>query len=112
MGQAKKRGSPEQRAAEAIARDRSRFPETVNCTQCNRVLTDIRSVDTAKISGLSSAGGAECPTCGGVTWIFNGTRDAVQRAGQFFKRFAPRAPSPTTHTMHVPPEPPDGPMAA
>lgn len=112
MGQARRRGSAEQRAADAIARDRARFPATVNCTQCNEVLTAIQSVDTGSISGLRSAGGAECPTCGGVTWVFNGTRDAVQRAGQFFKRFAPQPSSPVIHKMHIRPEPPDGTGAA
>lgn len=107
MGQAKRRGSAEQRAADAIARDRARFPETVHCTQCNEVLTAIQSVDTGSISGLSSAGGAECPTCGGVTWVFNGTQDAVQRAAKFFKRFAPQALSQVIDKAHARPGPPE-----
>lgn len=51
MGQAKLRGSPEQRANEAKARQRAQFAAVVTCNNCQSDLTEIQNLDIRGIEG-------------------------------------------------------------
>jgi hypothetical protein len=78
MGEARKRGTLEQRRAEAVASARAKFPDTVECNACHAELSEIAPFDTRGIPGLHLAGAARC-TCGNITYVIDGTTDAVAR---------------------------------
>lgn len=83
MGQAKRRGTPEQRAAEAFERARRQFPETVTCNNCQAVLSEIEPMDVRRMEGLRLAGRAYCDACKHDTWVLDGDRDGLQLFQQF-----------------------------
>lgn len=78
MGEAKRRGTQQERELQAIAAARSRFPEFVECNACQAKLSEIESFDTRGLDGLNVAGGAWCE-CGNVTYILDGTPEAVEQ---------------------------------
>lgn len=82
MGQAKSRGNQEQRIAEARARERAKFPESVKCNSCEAELTEIEPLDVRGIPGLRLAGGAYCTACGNPTWVLDGTAEALADVAQ------------------------------
>lgn len=73
MGQAKKRGSQEQRIAEAKARERAMFPDSVKCNNCAADLTEIEVLDVRGIPGMRAAGHAFCAACNCGTYVLDGT---------------------------------------
>lgn len=77
MGQAKSRGSHEQRIAEARARERAKFPESVKCNNCQADLTEIEPMDVRGIPGMRLAGGAVCQACNSTTWVLDGTEEGL-----------------------------------
>lgn len=83
MGQAKRRGTPEQRAAEAVERARRQFPETVTCNNCQAELTEIEPMDVRGMEGLRLAGRAHCAACKHDTWVLDGDRAGLQLFQQF-----------------------------
>jgi hypothetical protein len=78
MGEAKRRGTQEQRQQAAIAANRAKFPDVVECNACHAELSEIVPFDTRGIPGLRLAGGAHCG-CGNITYVIDGTPDAVAR---------------------------------
>lgn len=80
MGQAKNRGSVEQRVKEAIARERAKFPETVKCNNCQKDLSEITPLTgDLGIEGLRLAGVANCEDCESTTWVLDGTDEALAK---------------------------------
>lgn len=79
MGQAKSKGTYEQRRDSAIQAARARFPQSVKCNNCGADLTDIHSMDVRNMPGMRLAGGALCESCSSVTWVVDGEPDALQR---------------------------------
>ncbi len=80
MGQAKNRGSLEQRMAEAKARkamERAKFPDTVDCNNCKAPLADIEPMDVRGIPGMRLAGSAYCEDCQSSTWVLDGTQGGL-----------------------------------
>lgn len=76
MGEAKKRGTMEQRQAQAVAAARAKFPASVACNACGVDLTEIQPLDTRGLHGMRVAGAALCG-CGNVTYILDGTPEAL-----------------------------------
>lgn len=77
MGDAKRRGTQEQRVAAAQARLREGLPAEVTCNHCQATLTDIEGVDVRGFTGMKVAGVAHCPACLHDTWVLDGTPDAM-----------------------------------
>jgi hypothetical protein len=77
MGQAKNRGTFEERAAASKASTRALFPESVTCNHCKQQISEIEPMDVRGIPGMRLAGGAICSSCTYTTWILDGTPEAV-----------------------------------
>ena len=77
MGQAKIKGSFEQRQAQAIAKARAQFPTSVKCNNCGNDLTEIQPMDVRGMPGMRLAGGAVCISCSQTTWVLDGTPEAL-----------------------------------
>lgn len=87
MGQAKRRGTPEERAAQAQAKIDEQKPESINCNQCQAVIPKelLVTMDTRNIPGIDFAFSGDCPSCKHVTWAVKGQQAALaalQRAVQ------------------------------
>jgi hypothetical protein len=82
MGQAKRRGSEEQRRAQAITAARVALPESVKCNECQADLTEIEPMNLRGMVGLRAAGLARCG-CGCVTWVVDGTSEAKEAFAEF-----------------------------
>lgn len=82
MGQAKSRGSAEQRKAQAIAAARAAQPATVKCNDCQTELSNIEPVNVRAMPGLVAAGAAHCQ-CGSSTWMVDGTPEAKAAFAEF-----------------------------
>lgn len=85
MGQAKNRGSVEQRIAEAKARERAKFPATVACNNCQAQLSDIEPMDVRGMDGMRAAGAARCEACSSVTWVLDGTPEAMAGVSEYLE---------------------------
>lgn len=83
MGQAKRRGTLEQRAAEAKDRARRQFPDSVICNNCQADLTEIQPLDVRGLEGMRLAGVAHCGACAHDTWVLDGDSHGLQ----LFQRF-------------------------
>lgn len=80
MGQAKQRGTKEQRVAQAQAKLAALRPETLVCGSCKTAFTDFEALDTRGLAGIDAAFGGPCPTCGESVVAFKGDSDAVTNA--------------------------------
>lgn len=77
MGQAKLRGSREQRIANAIAKVEALRPKFLICNQCKGEITEIQTMDTRGVPGLDAAFAGICPTCNTPTFAMSGEPEAV-----------------------------------
>lgn len=80
MGQAKQRGTKEQRVAQAQAKVDALRPEKLTCGSCKTAFTDFQSLDTRKMTGIHAAFGGICPSCGETVLAFSGEKEAVANA--------------------------------
>lgn len=83
MGQAKLKGTFEQRQAQAIAKSRAQFPSSIKCNNCGEDLTEIQPMDVRNMPGMRLAGAAICASCTQTTWILDGTPDALSLMQDF-----------------------------
>lgn len=83
MGQAKLKGSFEQRQAQAMSRVRSRFPASIKCNHCSNDLADIQAMDVRGIPEMRLAGAALCDVCSSTTWVLDGTPKALAEFQDF-----------------------------
>lgn len=83
MGQAKIRGTLEERAAQAKVNARARFPATVKCNHCESDISEIEPMDVRGMIGMRLAGGAICPKCSSTTWVLDGTPEALAQMQSF-----------------------------
>ena len=77
MGQAKRRGSLEQRIAAAQARIEATRPEKLVCNACGADVTTIHPVSTRGLSGVEAIWVGQCD-CGQTTFAASGEPRAVQ----------------------------------
>lgn len=77
MGQAKRRGSLEQRIAAAQARIEATRPEKLVCNGCGADVTTIHPVSTRGLSGVEAIWVGQCD-CGQTTFAASGEPHAVQ----------------------------------
>ena len=83
MGQAKLKGSFEERRAKSIADARVQFPDTVTCNNCGHSLSEITNLDVRGMPGMRLAGAAICPECTQTTWITDGTPQALAELQEY-----------------------------
>ena len=77
MGQARRRGSLEQRIAAAQARIEATRPEKLVCNGCGADVTTIHPVSTRGLSGVEAIWVGQCE-CGQTTFAASGEPRAVQ----------------------------------
>lgn len=92
MGQAKNRGSQEQRIAEAVARERAKFPDSVKCNECQADLFDIHPMGDGGVPGMRLLGAAHCEACSSTTWIMDGTPEALEAIADAMEEFHGKVP--------------------
>ena len=76
MGQAKRRGSIEEREAHANARVESLKPTSIVCYHCQAEIADVHTIDTRGLNGIDGAFAGRC-SCGHTTWAIVGNPNAV-----------------------------------
>lgn len=77
MGQAKRRGTQEERIAQAQAKLLANKPEKLVCNSCGADVTQINPVNTRGLRGLESVWVGQCD-CGHTTFAASGEPKAVQ----------------------------------
>ena len=78
MGQAKRRGSKEQRKAQAEQRMKDLMPDFLTCNNCNEKIEDLVPMPTNGVRGIEVACVGLCKACGQETWGVNGDPQAVE----------------------------------
>jgi len=79
MGQAKRRGSREERTQQSIKKTEELLPEFLTCNSCSTKVYDLNLLPTEGISGIEVACAGICPDCGDSTWGINGDPEATQQ---------------------------------
>ena len=77
MGQAKRRGTLDDRIAQANARIAATRPEKLVCNGCGADVTTIHPVSTRGLSGIDAIWVGQCD-CGQTTFAASGDPTAVQ----------------------------------
>lgn len=77
MGDAKRRGTQEQRIAAAVAKVEALRPDVIVCNECKAELRDIRRLDTRNMAGIEAAFAAHCELCASDTLALKGNTEAV-----------------------------------
>lgn len=77
MGQAKRRGSLEQRVAQAQAKVEATRPAKLVCNSCNADVTDIHPVSSKGLRGIEAIWMGQCQ-CGQTTFAASGEPQSVQ----------------------------------
>lgn len=77
MGQAKNRGTLEQRIAQAQAKIEATRPERLVCNSCSADVTTVNPVSTRGLRGIESIWVGQCE-CGHTTFAASGEPKAVQ----------------------------------
>lgn len=80
MGQAKNRGSLEQRKGVAIEKQLSLRPKYITCNHCQTELSEMFPMDTSKMPGVEAAFAAHCGNCDHDTYALKGEAEAVANA--------------------------------
>jgi hypothetical protein len=79
MGQARQRGSLEQRQQAAIDKQLALRPKFITCNHCQATLTAMDAVDVSALPGITAAFEAHCPHCEHDTYAIKGEPEAVAR---------------------------------
>lgn len=77
MGQAKQRGSLEQRIQHARQKIDAVFPEHLICNNCKTEITDVQRLDTKGLRGIDAAFAGQCPACDQSTYAVKGEPNSV-----------------------------------
>ena len=80
MGQAKNRGTQQDRVAEALARFSAvqPAPPAIHCNVCQARLPDVAQLDARALKGIQLAYKAHCSACDRDTWAVKGEPAAVR----------------------------------
>jgi len=87
VGQARNRGSLEQRIQQARQKIDASTPNHIVCNHCKTEITQVKRLDTKGLRGIEAAFAGQCPACGQSTYAVKGEprsvaafMDAMQRA--------------------------------
>lgn len=78
MGQAKQRGSLEQRISAAKGRIDALRPAEIICNDCKSEITEIEDLDIREMTGIDAAFAGVCKQCKGVTYAIKGNPDSIE----------------------------------
>jgi hypothetical protein len=78
VGQAKSRGTQEERVAAAVGFTVQDRPPTITCNVCNAVLPQAEQLDTQGLTGIEVAFRSHCAACDQDTWAVRGEAPAVR----------------------------------
>lgn len=79
MGQAKQRGTLEQRRQAATERIDALRPEAIICNQCGGEIRDILDLPTSGMQGIDAAFAGHCGACNSSTYAIKGDSKAVEQ---------------------------------
>lgn len=77
MGDAKRRGTREQRITAAIAKVEALRPSVIICNGCNAELREVLRLDSRNMKGIEAAYAAHCSNCASDTFALKGDAEAV-----------------------------------
>lgn len=80
MGEAKRRGTKDQRIAQAQVKIAALRPDKLVCGSCKTAFSEFEAMDTRNMRGIDGAFGGICPSCGETVLAFSGDSDAVADA--------------------------------
>jgi hypothetical protein len=91
MGEAKRRGTPEQRAELAhqqsheqerakASQQASLRPGQLVCGSCRTSFSNFDEIDAPGLGGIEAVFGGQCPNCGNDVLVFKGEPEAVAQA--------------------------------
>lgn len=82
MGQAKQRGTAEQRVQQAKKRIEDIKPDVLICNECEVEIREIGVMDTRGMRGIDAAFAGICPACHKPTYALRGDADAIADFGE------------------------------
>ncbi|CAG9177612.1 hypothetical protein LMG23992_03549 [Cupriavidus laharis] len=80
MGEAKRRGTPQQRAEQARAKKEALRPAQLVCGHCKAAFREFDELDVPGLPGIDAVFGGQCPACGNDVVVFKGEPNAVAEA--------------------------------
>lgn len=86
MGDAKRRGTPEERAQQARARVDALRPAQLVCGACKTAFTNFDAIPAPGLRGIDAVFGGQCPNCGNDVVVFKGESKAVAEAMLAYER--------------------------
>jgi len=87
MGQAKQRGSKEDRIQQVKAKLDAIRPKTLTCNSCQTEITEIRDGSTRGLPGIDGIFLGTCPKCGHITQAVAGEQHAVAEYSKFMDEY-------------------------
>jgi len=87
MGQAKQRGSKEDRIQQVKAKLDAIRPKTLTCNSCQTEITEIRDGNTRGLPGIDGIFLGTCPKCGHITQAVAGEQQAVAEYSKFMDEY-------------------------
>lgn len=78
MGEAKRRGTQEERRIKAQSRIDALRPEKLMCNECDGETTDIQVLDARGIAGVDAVFGGQCPKCHSNILAVRGTPEGAE----------------------------------
>lgn len=87
MGQAKNKGTLQERKRQAMLRDRSLLPDTMKCNECGHVISEIiplnpKAIENMNVTGI---GFGICPNCDKVTFGIATNVESVSKIQEVFR---------------------------
>jgi hypothetical protein len=77
LGQAKNRGSLEERIQQARQKTDESTPDQLICNNCKSEITEVHLLDTKGMRGIDAAFAGECPACGQSTYAVKGEPNSM-----------------------------------
>ncbi len=87
MGQAKQRGSREDRIQEVKAKLDAIRPSKLTCNSCQTEITEIKDANTRGMPGIDGIFLGKCPKCGNTTQEVVGDKEAVAAYSKFMDEY-------------------------
>jgi hypothetical protein len=78
MGEAKNRGSEQDRIAQALGRAVAPAAPEIKCNSCGAVLPDSDRLDVTEFEGIEIAYKSHCAACEQDTWAVRGASSSVR----------------------------------
>jgi hypothetical protein len=77
VGQAKQRGSLEQRIQQAKQKMDGSTPDHIICNNCKAEITEVHCLDTKGMRGIDAAFAGQCPACDQSTYAVKGEPKSI-----------------------------------